>query len=175
EAGVNRAMLATVAPRRIVLAPVTDRRADRARIGTAPGTAKDLVTERPVTDVVRDALALELAHNGHVVAGDGPDVALAASVEEFWLDTVAGHSTTQYVGKVVLALTVSDARGGSPLVTRRYVGVKRRVDETPEASRDAERQVMNAALARTMHDVATDPELVRALAAVRVTGAPARP
>lgn len=166
EAGVNRAMLSTVAPRAIEIVPVVDRRVDPTRIGTSPKTGKDIVTARPVTEVVREALARELGKNGHAVVAGRRDVAVAASVEEFWLDAVVGHATTQYVGKIAVALAVTDGRTGDAVLARRYIGIKRRAAETDSAGENAEREVMDAALARVMHDLATDPELVRALAAV---------
>jgi Uncharacterized lipoprotein len=166
ESGINRAMLATVAPRRVELSPVADRRPDPARIGADAKTGKDIVTARPVTDIVRDALALELGKNGHVVVAGARDVAVTATVEEFWLDAVVGYTSTQYVGKVALALAVTNGRTGESVVARHYVGVKRRATETAAPAETVEREVMDAALARVMHDVATDPELVRALAAV---------
>ena len=39
--------------------------------------------------------------------------------------------------------------------------------EIDKASEDARRETMDAALARTMHDLATDPELAKALASVQ--------
>ena len=164
ESGVNRAMLATVAPRRVELGPVADRRPDPARIGADRKTSKDIVTARPVTDIIHDALVLELGKNGHVVAAGGRDMAMVATVEEFWLDTVVGYTSTQYVGKVALALAVVNGRTGETVIARQYVGVKRRAIATSDASGAAEREVMNAALARVMHDIATDPALVHALA-----------
>ena len=50
---------------------------------------------------------------------------------------------------------------GEILLTRRYVGIKRR--QIDKDSEDARPETMNAALARTMHDLATDPELAKAL------------
>src|SRR5206468_2987393 len=82
----------------------------------------------------------------------------------FGLDVVVGYSTTQYVGKVAIALAVADGRSGDTLVTRRYVGIKRRQADADTES--AWREVMDAALARTMHDLATDPEVVAALGRV---------
>ncbi|HMC70815.1 MAG TPA: hypothetical protein VKJ07_16780, partial [Mycobacteriales bacterium] len=71
EAGVNRATLASVRSRRVEIRPVTDRRTDTARIGVQPDEKKKLVvTSRPVTDIVRDALVAELQRNGHVVVPD---------------------------------------------------------------------------------------------------------
>jgi uncharacterized lipoprotein YajG len=162
EAAANRAMLASVGSRRVEIRSVTDRRIDTARIGSRPGKGKDLVTSRPVTEVVREALVVEVRTNGHAVVAEPGDVVLAAEVEEFWLDTVAGYATTQYVGKVVIALAVLDGRSGDRLAARRYVGIKRRQVDKP--ADDVAREVMDAALARSMRDLATDRALVAALA-----------
>jgi hypothetical protein len=164
EAAVNRAMLASVATRRVEIRSVTDRRLDPGRIGTNPANGRALVTSRPVPDVVRQALALELGKNGHVVVPERGDVILVADVEEFWLDSVTGYTTTQYVGKVVIGLAVVDGRSGDGLDTRRYIGIKRRQVDKP-ADDDA-REVMDAALARAMRDLATDRALVAAFARV---------
>jgi hypothetical protein len=159
EAGAKRAMLASVAPRRVEISPVTDRRPDPARIGSRGG--EDIVTRRPVPDIVREALAVEVAKNGHAVTSSMTDAVLAAAVEDFRLDRVDGYPSAHYVGRVVIALAVADGRTGDTVLTRRYVGIVRRQAE-PD-SKDAWREVMDTALARTMRDLATDPELVATL------------
>jgi len=159
-AGVNRALLASAAPRRVALGPVTDRRQD-TRLGVEPLSKKDIVTRRPVTEIVREALTLELGANGLAVAADHPDVVLATDVEEFRLDVIAGRSGGQYVGKVALALRVSHGATGQRLFDRRYVGVTRRQTDADPMS--AAREAMDTALARAMRDLATDPELARAI------------
>src|SRR5437879_1858918 len=120
EAGANRAMLASVESRRVEIKPVTDGRVDTTRIGSKPDNGGDLVTSRPVADIVREALAVEIGKNGHAVVAERSDVILAADVEEFWLDVVRGYATTQYVGKVVIAVAVLDGRTGAGILTRRY-------------------------------------------------------
>jgi uncharacterized lipoprotein YajG len=160
EAGVNRALLASVPPQRVGISPVVDRRLDTSRIGSLPNDGRGIVTRRPVSDIVRDALAVEVSRNGHAVLPDAQDVVLAAEVEEFWLDVVVGRSHAQYVGKVVLALSVVDGRNGDTLFTRHYAGTKRR--EADADAKDVAREVMDAALARTLHDFATDPKAVAA-------------
>jgi len=160
EAGVNRSLLASAPARRVAIGPVTDRRTE-ARIGVELESKKDVVTRRPVTEIVREALALELGKNGHVVTSGATDAVLSADVEEFRLDAVSGYSNVHYVGKVAIALVMTDGRGSHRLFARRYVGIKRRLAD-PDAEGVA-REVMDAALARAMHDVATDAELVRAL------------
>ena len=159
-AGVNRALLASAAPRRVALGPVTDRRQE-TRLGVDPQTRKDIVTRRPVTEIVGEALTLELGANGLTVAADRPDVVLAADVEEFRLDVIAGRGGGQYVGKVALALHVSYGPTGQRLFDRRYVGVTRRQTEVDPML--AAREAMDTALARAMRDLATDPELARAI------------
>jgi hypothetical protein len=161
EAGVKRAMLASAPPRRIEIAPVADRRMETARIGSRPKGGGDIVTSRPVTDIVGEALAVEIRKNGHSVVSDRTDVVLATAVEEFRLDVVAGYSATQYVGRVVIAVAVADPRSGDKLLTRTYVGIsRRRVEKDPDSNW---RDVMDVALARAMHDLATDPELATVL------------
>ena len=170
EAGANRAMLASVERRRVEIKPVTDGRVDTTRIGSKPDKGGDLVTSRPVADIVHEALAVEIGKNGHAVVAERSDVILAADVEEFWLDVVRGYATTQYVGKVVIAVAVLDGRTGDGILTRRYVGVRRRQVDT--VSDDAAREVMDAALARSIRDLATDPALVTAFGRVTTAAAP---
>ena len=170
ESGAHRAMLASIAPRRIEIGAVTDSRMDTGRIGQRPKSGANIVTDRPVTDIVREALAVELGTNGHAVVADKKDAVLVASVDEFWLDVVVGYSTTQYVGKVAIGLAVADGRSGDTLVTRRYVGIKRQ--QADADSQTVWRQVMDAALARTMHDLATDPDVVAALGRLSSTDRP---
>jgi hypothetical protein len=170
EAAANRAMLASVGSRRVEIRSVTDRRIDTARIGSKPDNGKNVVTSRPVTDVVREALLVEIGKNGHAAVIERGDVVLAADVEEFWLDTVTGYGTTQYVGKVVFALTVLDGRSGASLAARRYIGIKRRQVDKP--ADDVAREVMDAALARSMRDLATDRALVAAFARATTAAAP---
>jgi hypothetical protein len=162
ETAVRKALLANVAARRVVVAPVGDRRGDKDRIGATPKDHKAIITARPVAEIVREALVLEMEHNGHqVVAGPG-DVVLAADVEEFWLDTVGRSERTQYVGRVAIAVAVADGRTGGRLWSRRYVGIRRHTAEAD--SRKAWREVMDTALARAIRDVATDPDLALTVA-----------
>jgi uncharacterized lipoprotein YajG len=162
ETVANRARLASVTPRHVVVGPITDRRIDQTRIGAKPQNGDGIKTRRPVVEIVREAFVVELTKNGHVVVPAEGDIRVAADVEEFWLDAAGHDGATQYVGRVALALVVTDGRGGTTLLTRRYVGTKRVQAEAD--SKDAWRDAMNMALARVMRDIATDPDLVAALA-----------
>jgi uncharacterized lipoprotein YajG len=161
----NRALLSSVGPRRVVVTAVTDRRTNQQRIGSRPENGKPIVTARPVGDIVRDALLVELGRNGHEVVPGAGDVVIAADVEEFWLDATGRAANTQYVGRVAIAIALADGATGERLLERRYVGVRRRTGAAE--AKELWREVMDVALARTIHDLATDPELVAALAARR--------
>jgi hypothetical protein len=58
---------------------------------------------------------------------------------------------------LAVVVSVADGRTGDRLLTRRYVGIRRQTGEAK--SKLVWREVMETALARTLHDVATDPEL----------------
>jgi uncharacterized lipoprotein YajG len=167
EAGSHRALLGSGAPGVIEIRRVIDRRRDTNRIGTTQDDG-DIVTARPVVDIVREALVIELRKNGYVIGAEGRDAVVSTDVEEFWLDRLTGYSKIQYVGKVTLALVVSDGRTGDRLLMRRYVGIKRR--EVDKPSDAVARAVMDAALARTIRDMATDLELAAALVRSRAPG-----
>jgi hypothetical protein len=155
-------MLASAPPRRIAISPVADRRMETTRIGSRPKGKGDILTSRPVPTIVREAIVVEVSKNGHSVRSDAADVVLTAAVETFWLDIIiGGDSSTQYVGRVVIALMVADGHRGDSLLTRRYIGIKRQ--QVSKAWEGAWRDVMDAALARAMHDFATDPDLVAIL------------
>jgi len=162
QAEAKKALLASVAPRRVVVAPVTDRRGDKDRIGATPEDKKPLVTARPVAEIVREAVVLEIEKNGHQVVPGPGDVVLAADVEEFWLDTVGRSKSTQYVGRVAIAVSIADGATGERLWSRRYVGIRRQTAEAD--SKTTWREVMDTALARTIRDLATDPDLALTVA-----------
>jgi uncharacterized lipoprotein YajG len=158
----NTPMLPSAQARRVVIRPVVDRRVDTTRIGSASKDGHAVVTRRPVADIVREALVGEMTKAGYPVVAERWDVAVSAEVEEFWIDVVSGYKTALYVGRVVIALAVVDGSSGEQILVRRYVGISRR--ETNEGPKKAGRDALDAALARTMHDVATDPTVRAALA-----------
>ena len=148
--------LAAVPRRHVDVGPITDRRANTGRIGVDPKTGHAVVTSRPVTDIVREALLAEVRGNG-AASASGRDLVLSAAIEDFRLDEIGGYGSALYIGRVVIALRAVDERTGATLLTRRYIGIKRQqVDKPSDAAR---RETMDAALARTMHDLATDAAL----------------
>ena len=154
--------LASGPPRRVAVVPVADRRVDASRIGAWPKDDGAILTRQPVAEIVHGAIVTELIRSGHTIVSETPDLAVAAAVEAFWLDMTRIYPGRQYLARVVIVVSVTDWRDGSTLLSRRFIGTKRRlVDGTSE---QAARDVMDAALARAMHDLATDPDLIAVLA-----------
>jgi len=141
---------------------VVDKRPDTARVGYKRNTFNqkmaDIVTSRPVPDVVRDALATELKTNGHLIAAGDRDLAFAVDVNEFWFDLQVGMWTIEHLGTTGVTLTVNDVRTGAVLLNQRYQGNHRA--ERAAGYEGTWEEVMNAALERMMRDIATDPKLV---------------
>ena len=154
-------MHAVAQARRVVIRPVVDRRLDRTRIGPASKNGEAMVSRRPVVDIVRDAVAAELTRSGYLFVANGGDVVVAPEVEEFWIDVVNGYSTTLYVGRVAIALAVVDGGSGEQVLARRYVANSRR--QANEDPKGAARDALEVALARALHDLATDPTIPAAL------------
>ena len=94
ETGVNRALLASASPRRVQVGPVVDRRAETPRLGSKPKGQGDIVTRRPVAEIVREALVAEVGKNRHTVVSDRPDAVITAAVDAFSLDAVDGYSSS---------------------------------------------------------------------------------
>jgi uncharacterized lipoprotein YajG len=168
EAGAHASLLASAGPMRVSIAPVVDRRVDTERVGTDEKDG-DIVTARPVVDIVHEALSVELGKNGYAISVAERDATVAITVQEFWIDIAHGYSKPQCVSRVSIALVVTDGQTGGVLFTRRYIGTRRQ--EVDKVSNDAVRAIMGAALARTMRSIATDPALVAVFGRSRASAA----
>jgi uncharacterized lipoprotein YajG len=164
EARAARGPLSSVEPRRVEIVSVVDKRPDTARIGYKRNgfnqQTADILSGRPVSEVIRDALIVELKKNGHLFEPSERDLRLAVDVTDFWFDLRVGMWTIEYLGTAGIALTVNDGRNGATLLSQRYQSSHR--EERAAGYEGTWEAVMNAALERMMRDVATDPRLVEA-------------
>jgi uncharacterized lipoprotein len=157
--------LATVAPREVSVGPFADKRPDVARIGYKKNgfgqKTADILPARPAAEIVRDAIAAELAKNGHRTAAAAPaPLALSGDVTEFWFDSSVGVFTIEYTGRVGATVNIRDPSGG-PVLTKRYQGVQ--VEKRMAGYEGAWTEVMNTALSKMVREISTDPELADAL------------
>ena len=61
------------------------------RIGVDPKTGHAVMTSRPVTEIVPEALLAEVNGSGPASASGGRDLALSVTIEDFRLDEIGGY------------------------------------------------------------------------------------
>jgi uncharacterized lipoprotein YajG len=157
--------LAALPPRVVNVAAFTDKRPDTARIGYKRNgfgaKTADIVSARPVPEIVRDAIAAELAKSGHGAAGAArPEEVVSGEVTDFWFDLAIGFVSIEYTGTVGAIVNVTDAAGTS-LLSRRYQGVQ--IESRLAGYEGAWTEVMNTALAKLVREMSTDFQLAEAL------------
>lgn len=167
-AQASRGALATAPPTRLDLGPIADRRPERDGVGYKRWGFRDqwktakMTTDRPVPEIVREALAIELAKNGHTVGGTRDDLLVTGEVTAFWCDTRAGVSAWEFVASTGLDLVLTDRQAGRVLYRRTYRGYHR--DTVVHAAlASAWEQVLNRALEQMMREIETDVALAQAL------------
>ncbi len=164
EALASRGPLATVSPQAIEIAAVTDKRPETDKIGYKRNgfnrkTAK-IETEKPVPEIIRDALALELKQNGHQIGGTPATLRLSADIMEFWLDINMGYWTIDFVGAASLAVKVINTKDETALMERTYRGYYKTT--AMGGLEGTWEHVMNTALQEMMRDIGTDVALTEA-------------
>jgi uncharacterized lipoprotein YajG len=165
EARSAPGVLSGIGPRQIAI-HVTDARSQQESIGRKGSHLiwGPIVTVRPVSDVVYDALAVEFRKNGHRVVSAEASRVLTVEMTEFAL-TLQTAFTTRLVGTVAITVTTSAQMDGQAPV-RRYRGA---VEENTAGglhgwgTEQTWTRVMNAALEQVVRDVATDPRLAQVL------------
>jgi len=164
EALAARGPLSSVEPRRVEITPFADKRPEIDKIGWKKNSygmkTATIFSEKPVPEVVRDALALELAKNGHLLEPD-PQVKLTGDVTEFWFHSNIGFFTIEFVGTVGITLNVVDGKTGEVVYFRAYQGNYN--EKSLGGLEGTWERVLNTALERMMHQVVTDVRLVQAL------------
>ena len=172
----GRGPLSSVPPATVRVADLVDKRPDTDRIGYKKNgfgsKTADVLTERPVPVIVRDAIAAEFSANGHRI-GQEVDFVVSGSVTTFWFELTPNFGSLGFAGTVGTDLVVSDARTGQVLVTRAYQG--NYTEKTMIGRWEGTWQrAMNTALERMVRDIASDPRLLAALRDRGTTKAAAR-
>lgn len=169
EAMASRGPLSSIAPRRIDVGAFADRRPETNKIGYKRNgfgqKTADIVTTKPVPDIVKEALTAELKKNGHDVTTAERDLVLSGDITTFWFELQVNFATIEFFGTSAITLNVVDGRTGTTLLTRNYQG---HYTEKSMGGLDATwERVMNEALQRMVREVSTDLQLIRVLKAER--------
>ena len=165
EAKAVKGPLSEITPRQITIGEFKDIRPEREKIGYKRNgygmKTADIVTQKRVPEIVREAVTAEFSKNGHVTADKASEFVLAGDITTFWFDLQINFWSVEFMGTVAIDFTVTDGRNGASLLARKYQG---HFNEKSLGGLDATwERVMNTALALMIEDMSTDVKLLEVL------------
>jgi hypothetical protein len=156
--------MAQVAPKTFEVKPLTDARADKARIGWKKngfGTnTADILTTRPVTDLVAEGIRAGLQQNGQK-NGVPSDISIGGSVTRFWFEFKPNFWTIEFTGNVECDLEFVSAQTNSVVYKSRYSGTYTK--KTGGGMEATWTEVMDASLEKVVEDIMFDANLIEEL------------
>lgn len=121
----------------------------------------DIITTRPVAELVREAIAITLEKNGHIVTNEKKNLKISGTIETFWFESQVNAFTLEFMGTIAVDLTLEDSQTNNSLFSRRYSGYHNA--EFYMGHHKEMTQVMNSALENLTTQIATDTQLIEAL------------
>lgn len=162
--------LSQAAPTKFEIQPFKDARTDMQRIGYKKNgfgmNTADIVSTRPVTEVVVDAVSEGLRNNGHVV-GVPADITVTGDVTRFWFELKPNMFTVEFTGYAECDLQLLSAKTGKAIYQSHYSGTYTEKSAGSLSPEGTATKVMDAALEKLVEDVVFDQQLVEALQAPR--------
>jgi hypothetical protein len=156
--------ISQVAPTKFDVQALTDARSDKARIGWKKNgygsNTADILSTRPVTDLVAEAIRAGLQQNGHTLALPA-DITVSGSVTRFWFEVKPNFWTIEFTGNVECDLQFVKAGTNSEVYKSRYSGTYTR--KTGGGLEATWTEVMDASLEKLVEDIAFDANLIEAL------------
>jgi hypothetical protein len=160
----RRAPVGELAPLVFDLAEFADDRFDPLRVGYQKNAygmnVFDVLTNRPVTGIFRDALAARLRANGHRVDSSGR-FRIEAAVTFFWVEMQPALMGVTAVSTAACRLKIVDREEQRPIHEQDYTGHFTRPGSS--AFEGAYREALGAALDRMIGQIAQDPALIATL------------
>lgn len=158
--------LSQVAPTKFDVQALADERTDKARIGWKRngygGKTADILSTRPVTDVVADAVRAGLQQNGHTAAIPG-DIVVSGSVTRFWFEVKPNFWTIEFTGNVECDIQFVRTGTKQEVYKSRYSGTYTR--KTGGGLEATWTEVMDASVEKLVEDIVFDANLIEALKA----------
>ncbi len=134
----------------------------RKALGMALG---DVSSERPVFEIVTEAVKSQLANQGYKIVQDNEDVFIKGKIDQFWAKTPLKMMGAVWDVEGEVTLTMEVGRPGQRVLTTLgpYTGrkVERSINPTPEMFR----RVLTGALMDTMRQIGSDQNLLNAFSA----------
>jgi uncharacterized lipoprotein YajG len=160
--------LSQVAPLSFDVMPLEDARSDKARIGWKKNgygqNTADIVTIRPVAELVAEAIRAGLQQNGHT-ASVPANINISGSVTRFWFEVKPNFWTVEFTGNVECDLEFVSTRTGMTVYKSRYSGTY--TDKTGGGLEATWTQVMDASIEKLVEDIVFDANLIEALTTSR--------
>jgi len=142
-----------------------DTRQDQERIGYKKNgfgmNTADLTTDRPVTDIVMDAIVHAIEANGHTVGDSG--VGVSGEISHFWVDLDQNFWSVEVIGSVDATLRFTDTVSGDLLYERGYKGsYSDKVQVVTNSTYDA---AISGAVGNLIDEIVFDEDLAEVLRA----------
>jgi uncharacterized lipoprotein YajG len=164
--------LSSIKPLQAAVGEFKDVRPERDKIGykrNGFGTkTANIVTTKPVPDIIREAVTAELSKNGHVIAASNKDLLFTGEITNFWFDYQMNFWTIEFMGTVAVNLKLTDGKTGTALLSRQYQGYYN--EKSMGGLNDTWERVMNTALERMVEEMSTDPKLIETLQKIQGPG-----
>jgi Uncharacterized lipoprotein len=143
---------------------LTDARTDKARIGWKKNgygsNTADILSTRPVTELVAEGIRAGLQQNGHTVATPG-DITVSGSVTRFWFEVKPNFWTIEFTGNVECDLQFVRAGTTQEVYKSRYSGTYTK--KTGGGLEATWTEVMDASIEKLVEDIVFDANLIEAL------------
>lgn len=157
--------LSSIKPVAVDIQAFSDARPEKYKIGYKRNgfgqPTADIITQKPVVEIVKEALSAEFSKNGHLVADKDNSLTISGEITSFWFDTQVNFWTIEFMGTVGVELSVNAKDTGVVLYKQDYQG---HYNEKCMGGLDGTwERVMNAALERMVRDVSTDSKLIAVL------------
>lgn len=156
--------MSQIAPAKFDVQALADDRSDKARIGWKKNgygsNTADILSTRPVTDLVAEAIRTGLQQNGHTISLPA-DIVVSGSVTRFWFEVKPNFWTIEFTGNVECDLRFVKAGTTQEVYKSRYSGTYTR--KTGGGLEATWTEVMDASLENLVEDIVFDANLIEAL------------
>jgi Uncharacterized lipoprotein len=156
--------ISQVAPTKFDVQALSDERSDKARIGWKKNgygsNTADILSTRPVTDLVAEAIRTGLQQNGHTISLPA-DIVISGSVTRFWFEVKPNFFTIEFTGNIECDLQFVKAGSTKEVYKSRYSGTYTR--KTGGGLEATWTEVMDASLEKLVEDIVFDANLIEAL------------
>ncbi len=122
----------------------------------------DVMSMRPVSEVIIDSLRAELIKNGQSVVEDNEDLSIKGKIQTFWLKTDVTPGEWDVIGEIQVVVEVVNAGNGKSTLLGPYNARNNEVRSmNPETS--ILDRVLSGALSKLVKKISLDTEFASAL------------